>query len=94
MSLVTTMTRTLMDSFGVKERTARGYAVVIAALRYLYDRNEEYFLNRSHPWTEFMEVFSIIKFSTSSPCLYFRSFFQDSGPRLSDMLTLSLQMLM
>ena len=53
---MSSMTKTLMNCFGVKERTARGYAVVIAALRYLYDWNEEFFLNRSHPWTEFMEV--------------------------------------
>ena len=56
MDLVKTMTRSLMTVFGVKERTARGYAIVIAALRFLYDRNEEYFLRRNHPWTEFMEV--------------------------------------
>ena len=56
MDFVRTMTRTLMAVFGVKERTSRGYAIVIAALRFMYDRNEEYFLSRNHPWTEFMEV--------------------------------------
>ena len=50
------MTLHLMDVFSVKERTARGYGVVIAALRFLYDRNEQYFLARGHPWTEFFEV--------------------------------------
>ena len=58
--LVTNMTRTLMTGFGVKERTARGYAIVIAALRFIYSRNEEYFLNRNHPWSEFMEVCVIL----------------------------------
>ena len=56
MDLVNEMTKHLMVVFGVKERTARGYAVVIAALRYFYQRNEKYFLDRGHPWTEFMEV--------------------------------------
>ena len=46
----------LMELFGVKERTTRGYAVVIAALRYMYDHNEETFLNLGHPWSEFVEV--------------------------------------
>ena len=45
-----------MEVFGVKERTACGYAVVVAALRYIYDRNEEFFLRRGHSWNEFMEV--------------------------------------
>ena len=53
------MTKHLMTVFGVKERTARGYAVVVAALRYFYDRNEEFFLARSHTWTEFMEAINI-----------------------------------
>ena len=56
MDLVSAFTEKLMDIFGVKERTARGYAVVVAALRYIYDNNEEYFLNRGHPWSEFIEV--------------------------------------
>ena len=33
-------TTNFMKVFGVKERTARGYAVVVAALRYIFDRNE------------------------------------------------------
>ena len=56
MELVTRMKLHFMDVFGVKDRTARGYAVIVAALRYFYDRNEEFFLSRGHPWTEFMEV--------------------------------------
>jgi hypothetical protein len=54
--MVTTMKLHFMDVFGVRDRTARGYAVIVAALRYFYDRNEEFFLSRGHPWTEFMEV--------------------------------------
>ena len=60
MELVTTMTLHLMDVIGVKEQT-RGYAVVIAALCFIYDRNEEYFLARGHPWAEFFEVYVTIK---------------------------------
>ena len=46
----------LMALLGVKPRTARGYAVVIAALKYIYDHNEEHFIDLGHPWTEFIEV--------------------------------------
>ena len=45
-----------MDIFGVKDRTARGYSVITAALRYIYDYNDETFLHLGHPWTEFVEV--------------------------------------
>ena len=48
--------RKLMDIFGVKDRTARRYSVIIAALQYIYDHNEETFLHLGHPWTEFVEV--------------------------------------
>ena len=56
MDLVKSWTAHFMSVFGVKERTARGYAVVVAALRYIYDRNEEFFLSRGHPWEEFVKV--------------------------------------
>ena len=46
----------LMAMLGVKPRTARGYAVVIAALKYIYDLNGEHFIDLGHPWTEFIEV--------------------------------------
>ena len=56
MHIVNAWEKKLMDLFGVKDRTARGYAVVIAALRFIYENNEETFLNLGHPWTEFEEV--------------------------------------
>lgn len=56
MHFVNAWEKKLMDLFGVKDRTARGYAVVIAALRFIYEHNEETFLNLGHPWTEFEEV--------------------------------------
>ena len=56
LELVKSGTTNFMKVFGVKERTARGYAVVVAALRYIYDRNEDFFLNRGHSWDEFMQV--------------------------------------
>ena len=46
----------LMAMLGVKPRTVRGYSVVIAALKYIYDNNEEQFIELGHPWTEFLEV--------------------------------------
>ena len=56
MTFVTDWEKKLMAMLGVKPRTARGYAVVIAALKYIYDHNEEHFIDLGHPWTEFIEV--------------------------------------
>ena len=58
-----------MEVFGVKERTARGYGFVVAALRYIYDRKEEFFLRRGHSWNEFMEVVDqLMEFVFSAHC--------------------------
>ena len=56
MDLVQWFTKYMMGVFGVKERTARGYAVDCASVRYLYLKNEEQFLRRKHPWDEFVNV--------------------------------------
>jgi hypothetical protein len=48
--------KNLMAMLGVKDRTARGYAVVMAALKFIYDNNEQHFIDLGHPWTEFLEV--------------------------------------
>ena len=82
MELVTTMTLHLMDVFGVKEQTARGYAVVIAALRFIYDRNEEFFLDRGNPWAEFIEVYVTIVKGTS----YYTQKLLHEGPHITQKL--------
>ena len=46
-----------MAMLGVKDRTARGYSVVIAALKFIYDNNTEQFIDLGHPWSEFIEVY-------------------------------------
>ena len=56
MVFVTDWEKRLMAMLGVKPRTARGYAVVITALKYIYDNNEQHFIDLGHPWTEFLEV--------------------------------------
>ena len=56
MNLVQWFKKYLMGVFGVKERTARGYAVDCAGVRYLCLKNEEHFLRRKHSWDEFVNV--------------------------------------
>ena len=43
--------------WGVKDRTARGYALIITSLQYIYDRNVHTFIELGHPWEEFIDTY-------------------------------------
>ena len=43
--------------WGIKERTQKGYAVIICNLYYIYKGNEELFIKLGHPWEEFLYDF-------------------------------------
>ena len=42
------------DVWGVKDRTARGYAVILTCLEYIYERNITTFDRLGHSWEEFL----------------------------------------
>ena len=60
MVFVTDWEKRLMAMLGVKPRTARGYAVVITALKYIYDNNEQHFIDLDIPGQSFSRYSGIV----------------------------------
>ena len=49
----------LEEAWGVKNRTARGYATIIVCAKWIYDRYERHFLARGFTWDNFMNEYLI-----------------------------------
>ena len=49
----------LEDTWGVKDRTARGYATIIMCAKWIYDRYKGHFLFRGFTWDNFMYCFVV-----------------------------------
>ena len=49
----------LEEVWGIKERTARGYSIIIVGAKWIYDRYESHFLTRGFSWDHFVSSFLI-----------------------------------
>ena len=49
----------LENIWGLKERTARGYSIIIVAAKWIHDMNSEHFKKRGFPWDKFMTEYLI-----------------------------------
>ena len=52
-----TLETLLADTMGTKSRTASCYSLIGMAVKYIYDANEQTFLELGHPWEEMVEEF-------------------------------------
>ena len=52
-----TLEALLSETMGTKSRTASCYSLIGMAVKYIYDANEQTFLELGHPWEEMIEEF-------------------------------------
>ena len=73
---------------GTKSRTLKSYSLIGMAVKYIYNANEETFLELGHPWEEMLQEFLPGRFKEavrlthpdiSRPDLMFKNFLQDLG---------------
>ena len=78
----------LADIMGTKPRTITCYSLIGMAVKYIYDANEQTFLELGHPWEEMMEDFLPGRFrdavrlthpEISRPDLLLKNFLRDLG---------------
>ena len=53
----------LEDTWGVKDRTARGYATIVMCAKWIYDHYEGHFLCRGFTWNNFLQSFVVDKWA-------------------------------
>ena len=53
----------LEEKWGVKNRTARGYAIIIVCAKWIYDRYEAHFLKRNCTWEDFLNNYVVAKWA-------------------------------
>ena len=56
------MEEILKEVIGTKDRTVEGYGIIMAAVKYIYDHNEEVFLSLDMPWDQMINEFLPGKF--------------------------------
>ena len=56
------MEEILKEVIGTKDRTVEGYGIIMTAVKYIYDHNEEVFLSLDMPWDQMINEFLPGKF--------------------------------
>ena len=78
----------MKEIMGTKSRTLKSYSLIGMAVKYIYNANEETFLELGHPWEEMLQEFLPGRFKEavrlthpdiSRPDLLFKNFLLDLG---------------